>query len=254
MDGGRITKLLLVCGLAIFTIVIGSRSFLNYRPPVPGEPSLGEATTNEPANQSASQSRRNSDDENDLVQDRIRRMQAVIRSQRSELSSLREKPARPKTEKKTKEATKSGSLLSRLPDLSVFGVSGTKELTKEELADRLERLREVSVELRDQLESAEMVVEMQSSEIDELQEEVELTRDRLDALTEERIEADDVLDEMMAESRDIERVARGILVELGPPAVAMLLTLSDDNRAHVRQWVRDVITQSTEAEDPNREP
>ncbi|MFK7819038.1 MAG: hypothetical protein AB8G99_09980 [Planctomycetaceae bacterium] len=255
MDGSRAMKLLLMVGLAAFVVVVGSRAFLDYQPPVPGEPSLAE-TTAEPDGRPTKRTTNDSLEDNELVQDRIRRLQAVIRSQRSELADLRPKATPPakKNIKANKVDSKKSGLLSRLPDLSVFGAAESSELSKEELSDQLARLREISIELKDQLQSAETVVEMQSSEIDDLQEEIEVVRERLSALTDEQSETDEVLEEMLAESRDIERTARRVLVELGPPAVAMLLTLGDDERAHVRRWVRDIIAETTRGEDPAEAP
>lgn len=250
------SSVLIAAAFVIVVAVLASRTFLTYRPPVPGTTvSLDDTSLTRTNFQTPAGNAPRLGDSSSLTTQRLARLQDVIRSQRTELISLRSAMASadpPKPEKPPVDrASKKPGLLSRLPDLSLFlgeGDDGTK-LSREELSERLTGLREVAVELEEQLLAAESVVEMQSAEIEELQAEVNTTRERVAAIADAREDLDAVVNKLLEESRDLEGVARQTLIQLGPSAGAVLLTL-DEQRPHVRAWISEVLAAIDKSDDP----
>ena len=247
MDGLKGITWLLAAALAGVVVVVGSRSFLGYQPAVPGSANRSDIETDSEPSESNRRSR--SDNSGSaLVVDRVARLQAVIRRQRTELAALRGSSPKPKVRPKneaTKEHGAGTSLLSRLSNLNLSGLSSetTNEVSKEELTSQLLELRDITLSLQDDLEAAESVVEMQSAEIEDLTDEIDTTRERLATLAEESEGLDAAIEDMLSEAKDIEQAARNTLRALGPSAAAMLLTFVDDDRAHVRNWIRNIVEQ-----------
>lgn len=243
MDGLRGFNWFLAIVLGVAVVVIGSRTFLNYSPPIP-EASL---TAELPAEGTRAERQQSSSTRSELVDDRVDRLQSVIRRQRSQLAALRADPDRPAlpTITRKKSAEERPGLLSQLSKLSGLTPDDTAELSKDELSSQLLDLRDLTMKLRDQLENAEAVVDMQAVEIEDLSDEIETTRERLTELVEDSEDLDVAVEGMLTEAKDIEQTARNVLVGLGPSAAAMLLSMADDDRAHVRNWIRAVIEQIT---------
>jgi chromosome segregation ATPase len=241
---GRLRGSLLVTILfGIVIVVFTSRTFLKYQPPIP-ETSRSVDENQDRVTRVVSRNSQTtaSNSESSLTESRVRRLQEVVRNQRAELARLRAatRSITP-TARKTRKAS---SLLSKLPDLSLLtGNSDAEDKpTYEQLSTRLVDLREFAVELDAELTAAELVVEMQSAEIEELQTEVEETRERIATVADASEDLDSVVGRLLQESRDLEGVARQTLIRLGPPAAAMLLAL-EDQPAHVRAWITDVLTE-----------
>lgn len=254
MDQLRGSAGLLFAAIGIVVVWVATRMFSF-------EPSLPEPTESVESRRYSAPALDRLPDSADLesrtaAEDRIRRLQAVIRSQREEIQAFRTARARlnPGSDSLPPAASRpSGGLLANLPDLSALTGADSTGLSADEIAARLEDVRSVAIELREQLQAAESIVEMQTSEIEDLREELDITRERAADLVVEREDLDETISRMLDESRELEAAATRVLVSLGPAAAPALLPLLEDPRLHVRAWVRDLmelISQVPEEEEP----
>lgn len=242
MDQLRGSSVFLVAAIGLLT-VWGAAQMFSFQPDLPETSTDLAARDSEPAFDRARQS--TSTASRSAAEDRIRRLQAVIRSQRDEIQAFRAARAernQPVGDAGSTRPRGSGGLLAALPDLSaITGAEDTDGLSTDQMADRLDDIRGVAIELREQLEAAESIVEMQMAEIEDLKSELDLSRERAAELAADRAELDDTISRMLDESRELEAIATRALISLGPAAAPVLLPLLEDERLHVRTWVRDLM-------------
>ncbi len=256
MDQLRATPALALVALVGVTVAAAAVAIFSYPPAfVPPEPALPpqrDTTAHGVARQTTSVI-----DDRDLLEERLRRLQQLVRAQRLELELLREQlDPRPAEQRPARPRQTEAGLLSglKVPDLSVLtGRAEEAGYSRDELAAQLAAVRATAAELQEQLRAAETVLDMQLAENEELQQAL------ADALQESRHRVEEgstlgeVADALLRESRELETVATTALRSMGPSAAAILLPLLEDERPHVRRWARELLTGITEDEERRRE-